>query len=69
MLSYPRDDPNSNLGKLLKSASGPGNEPELEKETGWSYCYRTGDKSYFTISKFLADEGFAVSASAADGRK
>ena len=56
-------DLNSNLGRLLKSIGGPGNEPELEKETEWSYHYKTGEKSYFTISKFLADEGFAVSAS------
>jgi hypothetical protein len=56
-------DPNSSLGKLLKNTSGPGKEPELEKETEWSYHYKTGEKSYFTISKFLADEGFAVSAS------
>jgi hypothetical protein len=56
-------DPKSNLGKLLKSTSGPGNEPELAKETEWSYHYKTCEKSYFTISKFLADEGFAVSAS------
>jgi hypothetical protein len=51
------------LGRLLKSTGGPGNEPKLEKETEWSYHYKTGEKSYFTISKFLADEGFTVSAS------
>jgi hypothetical protein len=56
-------DPNSNLARLLKSTCGPGNEPELEKETEWSYHYKTGEKSYFTISKFFADEGFTVSAS------
>src|ERR1700745_3236104 len=55
-------DPNSNLGKLLKRTSGTGNEPELEKKTEWSYHYKTGEKSYFTIPKFLADGGFEVSA-------
>jgi hypothetical protein len=35
----------------------------LEKETVWASHYKTGGKSYFTISKFLAEEGFAASAS------
>ena len=56
-------NPHSNFGKLLKGIAEPGNEPELAKETEWSYHYKTGDKSYFTISKFLADEGFRVAAS------
>jgi hypothetical protein len=51
------------LIELLKRTSADGKEPELVKETEWSYKYKTGEKSYCNISKFLADEGFTVSAS------
>jgi hypothetical protein len=40
-----------------------GQKPELVKETEWSYVYKTGEKSYGRISKFLLDENFAIPAS------
>ena len=56
-------DPNSNLGKLLRGTGALGNDPELTKETEWSYHYKTGEKSFFIVSKFLASEEFSVRAS------
>jgi hypothetical protein len=55
-------DPNSKLREFLKRVSEHG-QPELVKETEWSYVYKTGEKSYSHMSKFLADENFTVSAS------
>ena len=52
-----------NLLQFLKKAHGPGWQPELVKETEWSYVYKVGEKSYYYASKFLADENFAVNAS------
>jgi hypothetical protein len=55
--------PDPKLLQFLKRAHGPGQEPELVKETEWSYVYKAGEESYCYISKFLADETFTVSAS------
>ena len=52
--------------KLLEyfaQLNAAGQKPELVKETEWSYVYKSGEKSYGRISKFLLDEDFAVSAS------
>jgi len=51
------------LLQFLKRVHGPGQQPELVKETEWSYVYKVGEKSYSHTSKFLADENFTVSAS------
>src|SRR5208282_3838000 len=51
------------LAEYLTQLYGPTHQPELVKESEWSYVYRTGEKSYGTISKFLLDESFAVYAS------
>lgn len=56
-------DSNSRLSEFLKRHSTGGKEPELVRETHWSYRYKSGEKSYYIISKFLADESFTVSAS------
>ncbi|HLZ39680.1 MAG TPA: hypothetical protein VKQ11_01880 [Candidatus Sulfotelmatobacter sp.] len=40
-----------------------GDECELVKRTEWSYSYKCGEKSYCSISRFLAETGFQVSAS------
>jgi hypothetical protein len=56
------NDADSKLLNLLKATSEPGGEPELVKETEWSYRYKTGE-SYCIVSKFLADDTFAVSSS------
>jgi len=53
-------DPNSKLPEFLKRVFDQ--QPELVKETQWSYVYKSGEKSYTTVSKFLADENFSVSA-------
>jgi hypothetical protein len=55
-------DQNSKLREFLKRVSEHG-QPELVKETEWSCVYKTGEKSYSHMSKFLADENFTVSAS------
>ena len=55
-------DSNSRLSEFLKRIGRYGKEPELVKETEWSYTYKTEGKSYATISKFLADEAFTVGA-------
>lgn len=49
--------------ELLKRAYGVDQEPELVKESEWSYVYKVGDKSYSYVSKFLEDENFRVEAS------
>ena len=51
------------LAEYLTQLYGPSQQPELVKETEWSYVYKTGEKSYGRISKFLLDESFAVLAS------
>jgi len=51
------------LLKFIKKTYGSGQQPELVKETEWSYVYKVGEKSYSHTSKFLADESFTVSAS------
>lgn len=40
-----------------------GESCELVKQTEWSYTYKCGDKQYCRISRFLAENGFEVSAS------
>ena len=55
-------DQNSKLREFLKRASEHG-QPELVKETEWSHVYKTEEKSYSHMSKFLADENFTVNAS------
>jgi|HubBroStandDraft_6_1064221.scaffolds.fasta_scaffold114213_2 hypothetical protein len=50
------------LREFLESLFGPGQHPELVRESDWSYVYK-GEKSYARISKFSLDETFAVSAS------
>jgi HEAT repeat protein len=54
--------------EFLKRACASGQRPELVKETEWSYVYKLEDKSYYSISKFLTDETFTVSASVIRGR-
>jgi len=51
------------LNEFLKRISERGREPELVRETEWSYNFKVGEKSFCSISKFLAHEGFTVSAS------
>jgi hypothetical protein len=57
------DDPNLKIPEFLRAALESNQQPELVKETEWSYVYKIGQRSYSTISKFLADEHFAISAS------
>ena len=40
-----------------------GENCELVKRTDWSYSFKGGSNSYCTISRFMAEEGFVVSAS------
>jgi hypothetical protein len=56
------------LREFLERVFGPGQHPELVTESDWSYVYKSGDKSYARVSKFLLDETFAVSASEIRGR-
>jgi hypothetical protein len=51
------------LAEYLTQVYGPAQQPELVKETEWSYVYKTGDNSFGRISKFLLDEDFTVLAS------
>jgi hypothetical protein len=51
------------LAEYLTQLYGPNQQPELVKETEWSYVYKTGEKSYGRISKFLLDESFTALAS------
>ena len=44
------------LAEYLTQLCGPGQQLALVKETEWSYVYKTGEKSYGRISKFLLDE-------------
>jgi hypothetical protein len=49
--------------EFLKRACAPGRQPELVKETEWSYVYKLVEKSYWHISTFLADETYKISSS------
>jgi hypothetical protein len=40
-----------------------GDNCELVRRTEWSYSYKCGPKSFCSISRFMAEEGFEVSAS------
>ncbi len=40
-----------------------GENCELAKRTEWSYSFKCGSKSYCSISRFMAEKGFEVSAS------
>lgn len=57
------NDPEFRLTEFLRRIGESGTDAVLVKETEWSYTYKTGEKSYCSISKFLANEAFAVSAS------
>lgn len=56
------------LREFLERVFGPGQHPELVRESDWSYVYRSGEKSYARVSKFFLDETFVVSASEIRGR-
>ncbi len=49
--------------EMVKKDAEPGAECELIEKTEWSYSFKCGPKSYCSISRFLADKGFEVSAS------
>ena len=50
--------------KILEFAKRTyGEACELVKRTEWSYSYKCGEKSYCSISRFLAETGFQVLAS------
>src|SRR5690349_10461094 len=55
-------DSDFRLNEFLKRISEHGKEPELVRETEWSYHYKTGEKSFCRISKFRANKAFTVSA-------
>jgi hypothetical protein len=49
--------------KILELAKNDyGENCELVKRTEWSYSFKCGPKSYCSISRFMAEEGFDVSA-------
>jgi hypothetical protein len=52
--------PSPRLLEIL-SERHPGKQPELEKETEWTYVYKIGSKSGYKLSKFM-DDSFEVSA-------
>jgi hypothetical protein len=50
--------------KMLEFAKKEfGENCELVKRTEWSYSYKCGEKSYCSISRFMVETGFEVSAS------
>ena len=49
--------------EFIKRQCEPGYEPELLKETPWSYTFKTGPKHQHVLSKFMADKNFKVSVS------
>jgi hypothetical protein len=51
------------LQEFLERVFGQSQQPELVRESDWSYRYRSGEKGYASISKFLLDETYAISAS------
>src|ERR1700692_3176284 len=61
-------NPSPNLSGYLTRICGPNQQPELVKETEWSYVYKTGQKSYARISKFLLDESYTAKVSDIRGR-
>jgi len=57
-------DMNSIDPKILDLAKRDlGENCELVKRTEWSYSFKCGEKSYCSISRFLVETGFKVSAS------
>ncbi len=49
--------------KILELAKKDfGDNCELVRKTDWSYSFKCGPKSYCSISRFMAEEGFEVSA-------
>ncbi|HLY63469.1 MAG TPA: hypothetical protein VKV95_22245 [Terriglobia bacterium] len=51
------------LREFLEIVFGQGQQPELVRDSDWSYEYRSGEKGYACISKFFLDETYAISAS------
>ena len=50
--------------KILERAKRDfGENCELVKRTEWSYLFKSGEKSYCSISRFMAETGFQVNAS------
>ena len=45
-----------------------GENCDLVRRTEWSYSYKCGDKSYCSISRYMVEPGFEVSASEIRGR-
>jgi hypothetical protein len=69
--SYYANVPNMNDvdPKILEFAKKEfGENCELVKRTEWSYSYKCGEKSYCSISRFMVETGFEVSASEIRGR-
>ena len=56
------------LREFLERVFGPGQHPELVRESDWSYVCKSGEKSYARVSKFFLDETFVISASEIRGR-
>lgn len=50
------------LREFLERVFGPGQHPELVRESDWSYVYKS-EKSYARVSKFFLDETFMVTES------
>jgi hypothetical protein len=49
--------------KILELAKKDyGENCELTRRTEWSYSFKCGPKSYCSISRFLAEKDFAISA-------
>jgi hypothetical protein len=48
---------------LARAKRDYGENCELERLTEWSYTYKCGPKSFCRISRFMAEQGFEVSAS------
>jgi hypothetical protein len=55
-------NPHPKLPSILRYACELGREPKLIRETKWSCEYKTGEKSFAIVSKFLTDEKLAISA-------
>jgi len=49
--------------KILELAKKDyGENCELTRRTEWSYSFKCGEKSYCSISRFLAEKDFVISA-------
>ena len=48
--------------ELLRRDAEPGQACELVKRTEWSYTFKCGPKTHCSISRFLAEKNFEVSA-------